>query len=175
MSRQKQVASKLEMSAVIRVFVGGWVKRCNCTEIYRQLHEMHGENAMTRQAFAKISKMFEDGHTHIDDDQREGRSSTATNSETFARVNEYNFANLRITIDKISKELGISHGCVHKSIANHLRIHKVCAQWVPSPLTEEHEWKHFESTFAFLQCYQKKGNEFLNTKMRLGFATFHLK
>ena len=50
MSRQLQIASKVEMRAVIRFL---WAKRFNCTEIYGQLHEVYGENAMSRQAIAK--------------------------------------------------------------------------------------------------------------------------
>ncbi|XP_035210768.1 histone-lysine N-methyltransferase SETMAR-like [Stegodyphus dumicola] len=104
--------------------------------------------------------MFENGHTDIDDAEREGRPSTATNAETAARLNECILANRRITIDEILNELDISHGSVYKIIADHLKFRKVCARWVPRLLTEEHKEKRFESAFAFLQRYQTEGNEF---------------
>ncbi|GBM91177.1 hypothetical protein AVEN_192306-1 [Araneus ventricosus] len=67
MSRQLQVACKLEMRAVVRFL---WERRklnCeNCTEMYRQLREVHGEDAMSRQAIAKWCNMFEKGRTDID-------------------------------------------------------------------------------------------------------------
>ncbi|KFM67462.1 Histone-lysine N-methyltransferase SETMAR, partial [Stegodyphus mimosarum] len=117
---------------------------------------------MSRQAIAKWCNMFENGRTDIDDAEREGRPATATKSEIAARVNECILANRRITINKISNERDISHGSVHKIIADHLEFRKVCARWVPRLLTEEHKGKRFESAFAFLQRYQTEGNDFLD-------------
>ncbi|GBN23254.1 hypothetical protein AVEN_259435-1 [Araneus ventricosus] len=111
MFRQLQVASKLKMRAVIRFL---WEKRCNCTEIYRQLHEVYGEDAMSRQAIAKWCNMFENERTDIDDAMREGKPSTATNSEIAARVNESILANRRVAVDEVTNKLDISHGIVNK-------------------------------------------------------------
>ncbi|XP_035232347.1 uncharacterized protein LOC118204136 [Stegodyphus dumicola] len=123
MSRQLQIASKLEMHAMIRFL---WAKRCNCTKIYGKLHEVYGENAMSCQSIAKWSNMFENGRTDIDDAEHEGRLPTGTNSEIAARVNECILANRRITIDEISNELDISHESVHKIIADYFKFRKVC-------------------------------------------------
>ncbi|KFM73297.1 hypothetical protein X975_07259, partial [Stegodyphus mimosarum] len=153
MSRWLQIAPKLEMRAIIRFL---WAKSCNCTEIYGQLHEVYGENAMSRQAIAKWCNMFENGRTDIDDAKREGRPPTATNSEIAACVNECILANRRITINKISNELDISHGSVDKIIADHLEFRKVCAQWVPRLLTEEHKGKRFESELHFCKVTKRK-------------------
>ncbi|XP_035229543.1 histone-lysine N-methyltransferase SETMAR-like [Stegodyphus dumicola] len=106
--------------------------------------------------------MFDNGRTDIDDTEREGRLSTATNSEITVRLNEYIFANRRITIDEISNGLDISHESLHKIIADHLKFRNVCARWVPRLLTEEHKGKRFESAFAFLQRYETERNEFSN-------------
>ncbi|XP_035209507.1 histone-lysine N-methyltransferase SETMAR-like [Stegodyphus dumicola] len=80
------------------------------------------------------------------------------NSKIGVRVNECILANRHITIDDISNELDISHGSVHKIIADHLKFRKVCARL----LLEERKGKRFESAFAFLQRYQTEGNEFLD-------------
>ncbi|GBM18696.1 hypothetical protein AVEN_8995-1 [Araneus ventricosus] len=64
------------------VILSLWAKRCNCTEIYRQLHEVYGGNDMSRQTIAKWGIMFENGLADFDDAELEGRPSTATNSET---------------------------------------------------------------------------------------------
>ncbi|GFU10277.1 HTH_48 domain-containing protein [Nephila pilipes] len=101
MSRQQQVASQLEMRTGIRFL---WAKRCNCTDFYRQFHEVYGKVAMSRETIAKWCNMIENERTHIDDSEHEGRASTATNSEITARVNECILANRRITTDKISHE-----------------------------------------------------------------------
>ncbi|GBL82922.1 Disks large 1 tumor suppressor protein [Araneus ventricosus] len=124
MSQQLQVASKLEMRAVIRFL---WVKRCNRTEICWQLHEVYSENAMSRQAITKWCNMFENGCTDIDNTEHKGRLSTATNSEITARMNESILANRRVAVDKIANKLDISHGSVHKIAVKHFEFSKVCA------------------------------------------------
>ena len=106
--------------------------------------------------------MFENERTDIDDAERERRPSTATNSEIAAPVNDCILANRRITIDDISNELDISHGRVHKTIADHHKFRKVCAGSAPRVLTEKRKGKCFESIFAFLQCYQMEGNDILS-------------
>ncbi|GBN27537.1 hypothetical protein AVEN_202380-1 [Araneus ventricosus] len=63
----------------------------------------------------------------IDDAEREGRASTATNSEIAARVNESILANRRVAVDKIANKLDISHGSVHEITVTHLEFSKVCA------------------------------------------------
>ena len=45
-------------------------------------------------------------------------------------------------IDEILNELDISHGSVHKIIADHLKFHEICARWVPHLLTEERKEVH---------------------------------
>ncbi|GFT62250.1 mariner Mos1 transposase [Nephila pilipes] len=97
--------------------------------------------------------LFENGETHINEVESEGMTSTATNSEIAARVNECILENGRITIDEISNELDISHGSVHKIIADHLQFHELFSQWELRLMTEKHKGKHFESTFEFLQRY----------------------
>lgn len=112
---------------------------------------------MSRQAIAKWCNMFENRCTDIDDTERKGRLPTATNSEIAAYVHENNPANRRITIDEISNELDISHISAHKIIAEQLKFNKVCAQWVPRLLMQEHKkGKRFESAIEILQHYQKE-------------------
>ncbi|GBO44884.1 hypothetical protein AVEN_137695-1 [Araneus ventricosus] len=124
MSRQLQVGSKLQMRAVIHFL---WAKRCNCTDIYRQLNEVYGENTMSRQAIAKWCNMFENGCTDTDNAELEGRSSTATISEIAARVNESILANRRVAVDEIANKQDISHGSMYNFTAKHLEFNKVCA------------------------------------------------
>ncbi len=112
------------MRAAIRTL---WVKRCNCTEIDRQLHEVYFKHAMSCQAIAKWCNVFENGKTDIEDTERQGRP-TATNSAIASRVNQCILANRRIAIEEIFHELDISHGSVQKIIAEQLKFHKVCAQ-----------------------------------------------
>ncbi|GBO25120.1 hypothetical protein AVEN_88353-1 [Araneus ventricosus] len=113
MSRQLQVGYKLEMLAVVRFLCA---KRCNCTEMYRQLHEVDGENAMSRHAMGKWCNMFENGRTDTDNVEGEERRSTATNSEIAARVNERILANRLVAADEIANKLSIFHMEVYVSL-----------------------------------------------------------
>ena len=125
MSRQLQVLSKLEMRAVIRFL---WVKRCNCCEIDRQLHEIYDENAMSSQVIAKWCDIIENRSSDIDDAERERRPFTATNSEMAACVSESIHANRHIIKIDISNELDIFHGGMLKVIVHELKFQKVCVR-----------------------------------------------
>ena len=70
--------------------------------------------------------MFENGCIDTDDDDPDGRQSTAANSEIAARVNKCILAYKRIITDEISNELVICHGSVHKIIADQLNFNKAC-------------------------------------------------
>ncbi|GBN66933.1 hypothetical protein AVEN_61945-1 [Araneus ventricosus] len=120
MSRQLQV----EMRTVIHFF---WEKRSNCTEIYRQLHEVHSENAMSRQAIAKWWNISENGRGDIDGSELEGGPSTATNSDIAAQVNASILVNRSVAVHEIANKLDISHGSVHKITIKHLEFSKVSA------------------------------------------------
>ncbi|GBN34156.1 Double-strand-break repair protein rad21-like protein 1 [Araneus ventricosus] len=121
--QQLQVVSKLEMLAVICFL---WVKRCNCTEIYRPLHEVYGENAVSLQDITKWCNMFESCCTDTDA-ERKGRPSIVTNSDVAAHVNESTISNRRMAVDEIANKLDISDGSVHKITMNHFEFCKVCA------------------------------------------------
>ncbi|GBN70764.1 hypothetical protein AVEN_254686-1 [Araneus ventricosus] len=82
---------------------------------------------MSRQATAKWCNMFENGRKDIDDAEREGRPSTATNSEIAARVNERILTNRRVAVVEIKNKLGISHGSVYRNTVKHLEFSKFCA------------------------------------------------
>ncbi|GBN12572.1 hypothetical protein AVEN_21969-1 [Araneus ventricosus] len=65
---------------------------------------------MSRQAIAKWCSMLQNGRTDIEDAEREGKPSNATNSKIVARVNESILANRRVAVDEIANKLDISHG-----------------------------------------------------------------
>ncbi|GFU53874.1 mariner Mos1 transposase [Nephila pilipes] len=117
--------------------------------------------------------MFENGCKHIDDAERKGRPSTTSNSKIATRVNECFLAYKLITTYETSNEKDISHRSDHKIIADYFQFHKIGAQWGPRLLMVEHKGKHFETSFAFLQRYQQKGNEFWVTFVT-GDETFNL-
>ncbi|GBN64959.1 hypothetical protein AVEN_169226-1 [Araneus ventricosus] len=90
---------------------------------------------MSRQAIAKWCNMFENGLTDVDDAEREGRPSTATNSEISARVNESILANRRVAVEEIANKLDISHGSMHKITVKYLEFSQACAlpnSWNPT-------------------------------------------
>ncbi|GBM12020.1 hypothetical protein AVEN_164910-1, partial [Araneus ventricosus] len=121
MSRLLQMASKLEMRAVIRFF---GQKRCNSTFI----GSWYGENAIWCQAISKRRNVFKNGHTNIHEAYREGKPSTSTNVEIIAHVNERILSNRHVMFDQSANELDISHGNVHKITFERLEIPDVCSK-----------------------------------------------
>ncbi|GBM96706.1 hypothetical protein AVEN_1236-1 [Araneus ventricosus] len=126
-----------------------WAKRCNCTEIYRELCEVYGENAMPPQTIVKWCNMLENGLTD-DDAEREGRPSTATNSDISSRVNESILANGRVAVDEVANKLDISHG----TDDNQLYSCTLCDETftLPSSLKKHERLRHATNNHSFFKC-----------------------
>lgn len=85
-------------------------------------------------------KQFRYGRMSVQDEQRSGRPSTSREEDTIRQVEVLIMEDRRITIDKIVKKLGISHGSAVSIIHNDLHMNKVSARWIPrllSPLQKQ--------------------------------------
>lgn len=159
MSRQLEVASKLEIRSVVRFL---WAKNCSSSEIHRQLSEVYGNKAFSRQAIAKWCELFESGRNSVEDEIRQGRPVSSVTDDNIQRVEQMILDNRRVTEDEIAIAMNISHGSVHTIISEHLKFRKVCARWVPRLLTAQHKEKRFQSALQFLFRYENEGNDFLD-------------
>jgi hypothetical protein len=64
-----------EIRSVIKILNA---KNVRPAEIYRQVCEVHGENAMSDGMVRRLCRMFSEGRMNVHDDERSGRPSLVT-------------------------------------------------------------------------------------------------
>jgi histone-lysine N-methyltransferase SETMAR len=140
------------------------------TEIYRQVCEVYGENAMTDGMGRRWYRMFSEGRANVHDDDRSGRPSLVT-TDLLDQANEKIRENIRFTMSEPSTYFPhISCSLLHEIITEHLQYHKLCARLVPKMLTDDHKTKRMGTALNFLVKYHNNGNKFL-THIVTGYET----
>jgi hypothetical protein len=131
-------------------------------QIYRQVCEVYGENAMSDGMVRRWCRMFSRGRTNVHDDDRSGRPSLVT-ADLLDQVNEKIRENRRFTMTELSTYFPhISRSLLHETVTEHLQYHKLCVSWVPKILTDDHTTKRMGAALNFLVRYHNEGDEFLN-------------
>jgi len=98
----------------------------------------------------------------VHDEVRIGRPSLV-NDDLVRKVNESVHDNRRFTISDLSLHFPqISRTLLYDIFSSHLGYWKVCAQWVPKILTEEHKKQRVAWALTFLMCYHKEGDGILS-------------
>ena len=82
-------------------------------------------------------KMFSEGRTIIEDEQRSGRPSTTRTSDNTARVRELVRSDRRLRIRMISDEVNVNWEAVRQILTEELWMTKIGAKMVPRNLTEQ--------------------------------------
>lgn len=148
-----------EIRSIIRFLDARNVKPA---EIYRQIQDVYGENAISEGMVRKWVRMFNEGRTNVHDESRSGRPSVV-NDDLVRKVDEKIKENRRFTITMLSDEFPqISRTVLYQIVVDHLGYHKLCSRWVPKMLTDVHKTKRLGSALTFLTRYSDEGEEFLN-------------
>jgi transposase len=117
-----------EIRSVINFFIA---KNVRPAEIYRQVCDVYGENAMSDGMVRRWCRRFSEGRTNVHDDARSGRPSLVT-ADLLDQVNEKFRGNRRFTISELSTNFPhIYRSSLHEIVTEHLQYHKLCARWVP--------------------------------------------
>jgi len=84
------------------------------------------------------------------------------NDDLVHKVNERVSDDRHFTISDLSLHFPqISRTLPCDIVSSHLGFRKVCAQWVPKMLTEEHKKLRVACALTFLMCYHKEGDGIL--------------
>lgn len=120
-----------------QIFVG---KRfLNQTNIHKEMLLVYGEKCLSRKAVYNWVEKFSQGRSKIDDEDRSRCPVLIVTKSTKQQVEELIPADQRVTIDSIATAIGCSHGLAYSIMHDRLNFRKMCAQWVPRQLTEEHK------------------------------------
>ena len=85
---------------------------------------------------------------------------TSITGENSDRVDALIRENRRITVRELSGIINISDGSVKTIIKQHLQYSKVCAQWIPRLLTDEHKSTRLQVVQSLLSRYEQEGDFF---------------
>lgn len=130
--------------------------------IHKRLKKVYGNAAVDRSTVSRWASRLRDdsGHGNIEDSPRSGRPRTAHTPDNVQRVNELVADDRRITVNELSRYVGIGEGSVCR-ILKVLALKKVCARWVPRMLTVAHKETRKTVCSELLEQYENGGDEFL--------------
>ncbi|GFW79894.1 uncharacterized protein TNCV_3898951 [Trichonephila clavipes] len=98
----------------------------------------------------------------LEHDARPGQAHRVITPEMIAEKNALLFGNRIISVGEIHRLLGISVGSNHTLMNQHLNFLKICAQWIPNPLTTEHFNTRIALSLSHLQRYHEEEYGFLS-------------
>jgi len=132
------------------------------SEIHHQICQMYGDNAMSDGMIRKCIQVFNEGQENVHDEARSGHPSLV-NDDLVRKVNESVRDNRHFTISDLSLHFPqISRTLLYDTVSSYLGYRKVCEQWVPNMLTEEHKKQCVACALTFLMHYHKEGDSMLS-------------
>ena len=109
--------------------------------------KVYRDNGLKNSTGTQWTSEFKYGWDTLRDDPRSGRLSEVITDETITQVEKIVMKDLRVKIDEIAVEVGISH------IQDHLGMSKVSARCVPSNLSAQNRHQRKESSRELLEVY----------------------
>lgn len=147
-----------EIRSVIRFLNARKVKP---SEIYRQICDVYGPNAMSDSMVRRWVRQFNGGRSDVHDEERSGRPPLVT-EELVHAIDDKIQENRRFTISALAMDFPqISRSLMHEIVTKQLKFRKLCSRWVPKILTEQHKTQRMGSALEFLTRYAESGEEFL--------------
>lgn len=151
--------AKCEVRSVIRFLNAQNIRPI---EIYRQIKDVYGDNAMNESSVRKWCIMFNQGRTSVHDEERSGRPSLVT-EELKKKVDDRIQENRRFTLTTLNDFFPqISRSLLHEIVTEHLGYKKMCARWIPKVLAEVHKTKRMGAALDLLTQYDRYGDQFLD-------------
>ena len=108
----------------------------SATTTHKKLQQAFGDDTMSRAQAFRWHKMFSEGRTIVEDEERSGRSSTTRTSDNTARLRELVRSDRRLTVNMIADEVNANQEAVRRILTEELGMRKICAIMVPRNLPE---------------------------------------
>lgn len=121
MSKKIETPATCEIRSVIRFLNARGTKP---VEIYRQICDVYGEEAMSDSMVRRWVRLFNEGRKNVHDDERSGRPSLV-NDDMVRAVEEKIKENRRFTMTELSLDFPIiSRSLLHEIVSNELNFRK---------------------------------------------------
>ena len=96
---------------------------------------------------------FKQGRESLEDDPRSGRPLLAFSEDDVTAVKRLLDEDARYTVDEISESLSINSSAVFMILKQRLGLRKICARWVPHPLSQAEKDRQVKIASELLQIY----------------------
>lgn len=125
-----------EQRGVIRFLTAEGVKPAN---IHRRMLTVYGEGCVSDKSVRKWSARFRAGRESLVDDPRPGQANKIITADLIDKVDDLVRSDRRLTLRMLAMKVDVSLGTMWTIVHDRLRYRKVCAQWVPKQLTDQHK------------------------------------
>ena len=109
-------------------------------EAYGLLKEAYGDEQMIQASFYRWFNRFSETNEQIEHELRSGAPKGAHKEENIQKVQRLVVQDRRMSVRMISEAVGISIGTIDTFLTEDLKLHKVCAKFVPKILSENNQW-----------------------------------
>ncbi|BFZ23541.1 hypothetical protein BsWGS_26580 [Bradybaena similaris] len=137
----QEACSRIEQRSVIKFLVA---EECKPVEIHRRMSTVYGATCFSRKNVYKWAKLFKEGRSSVEDEDRPGRPTEVRSPEVIESVNDLTQSERRVTVDDIARTLSLSIGTAHKIFHDDLGYSKVSCRLVPKMITAEHKQRRVE-------------------------------
>ena len=119
------------------------------------LKKAYGNEQMSQVSFYQWFNRFEDGHKEVEDEHRCGTPKIARKEENIQKVEKLVMHDHRLSV-RIYEVVGVSVDTVDTILTVDLKLHKICAKFVPKILSKDQRQFHAEcctdrEQFKFLE------------------------
>ena len=158
---RKMSEAKVHVSVEQRIIIKFLMKEgCKLSEICSRLKKQYSKKTLSNVSVYKWCSAFKKGREMVQNEPHERRPRTSITGENTDRVDALIRENRRLTVRELSGILNISDGSVKTIIKQHLQYLKVCAQWKPRLLTDEHKSTRLQVVQSLLSRYEQEGDFF---------------
>lgn len=130
-------------------------------QIYRRMQDVYGEQCPSKTTVVEWCRKFSNGRQSTADLLRPGAPRHAKSDANVAAVRAAVVENRRVRVRELADRFDISVGTIH-AVIHEAGYRKVCAQWIPRQLTEEHKANRMGLSLQHLQRYREEGDSFLH-------------
>ena len=106
-------------------------------EAYEMLKEVYKNEQMSQASFYRWFSRFFEKNKQVEDEPRFGAPKSACKEENIQEVLRLVMEDRRKSVMMISEAVGISIGTVDTILTEDLKLHKVCAKFVPKILSDD--------------------------------------
>ena len=119
------------------------------------MQKVYGNGALKYATVCKWVRHFNDGRESIENDPRVGRPVSVLTEKNVSTVKTLIEEDTCYTVQEVEELSGIHSSSVLNILPEQLRLHKICARWVPHLLTDEQKQSRVRLASQVIEKYDK--------------------